>query len=344
MLILQGCLESNVIPEFNGSMDNASQMLTYFESQGDFFNSMDCPALIEADEVNSNLQNYLILDVRDSASFRSGHINGAISILPRDLWAYFKQNNMDKYSKVVLVSKTGQSSSYYVTLLRLYGLSNIYSLNFGMASWNDDFAAAWKDHLKNSVLMRSYTNEVTNMNSMTSLPLVSFRTKSKNIKDKVEERISDLLLQGFNEDLPTVNYSDSGPVITEDQLFNEDYLSNYYLICYGSANLYMALGRYNPYSGLGHPKGAVLYDPHSSLKSNNYLQTLPTNKKIAIYCYNGQYSASAAAYLRLLGYDAKSMLFGAYVLFYDRLEYDAMLSKFLFRKDLSNNFPYVTGN
>ncbi len=43
---------------------------------------------------------------------------------------------------------------------------------------------------------------------------------------------------------------------------------------------------------------------------DTFLNTLPTNKKIAVYCYTGQTSAHVAAYLRVLGYDAKSILFG----------------------------------
>ena len=42
-----------------------------------------------------------------------------------------------------------------------------------------------------------------------------------------------------------------------------------------------------------------------------YLKTLPTDKTIVVYCYTGQNSASIAAYLRLMGYDAKSLKFGA---------------------------------
>ena len=49
------------------------------------------------------------------------------------------------------------------------------------------------------------------------------------------------------------------------------------------------------------------------------LTTLPTDKSIAVYCYTGQTSAFLTAYLRLLGYDAKSVLYGTNAMIYDQM-------------------------
>ena len=40
------------------------------------------------------------------------------------------------------------------------------------------------------------------------------------------------------------------------------------------------------------------------------LDTLPTDKPIVVYCWTGQTSAQVTPYLRILGYDAYSMLYG----------------------------------
>ncbi|HEX2867952.1 MAG TPA: rhodanese-like domain-containing protein [Ignavibacteriales bacterium] len=337
-LFMQGCLENNLIPEFHGSIDKTAGMLTYFESHGDYINSMDAPPLVEASEVYSN-ESYLILDIRSRSQFQAGHIKGAVNLNAGDLLSYFRQNGTKQYSKVVLVSQAGQASSYCATLLRLAGFDNVYSLNFGMAAWNTAFAEIWISHTMNSSEMNNYTNEAGKRNSRTPLPGLEFRTKSLNIKDMIEERITDLLAEGFSENPDSTG--ENGPSITSESLFGNKY---YYVVCYGSDALFSAVGRYNPYSGLGHPKGAVSYAPYSSLKASNFLQTLPTDKKIGIYCYNGQFSASAAAYLRLLGYDAKSMLFGANTLFYSRMLYDPQLKKYAFDKFTAVDYPYVTGN
>jgi rhodanese-related sulfurtransferase len=344
LLSFEGCMENNLIPENHTSMDNAAEMLVYFESEGDFINSLDAPPVVSASEVNSSPESYLIIDTRSQDLFRAGHIKGAVNVLAKDLLSYFKQNNTGKYVKAVLVSKAGQASSYYATLLRLLGYNNVYSLNFGMASWNTAFSAIMNANTKNSPNMQKYTNADAGMNPKTALPRLEFRTKSQNIKDKVEERVSDMLLEGFNEDLIFEGAQVSGPAITAGHLFPEEKVSDYYTICYGSEVLYAAVGKSNPYSGLGHPEGAISYAPYSSLKSSNYLQTLPTDRKIGIYCYNGQFSASAAAYLRLLGYDARSMLFGAHVLFYSRMLYEPRLQKYAFQKYAAIEYPFVTGD
>ena len=49
------------------------------------------------------------------------------------------------------------------------------------------------------------------------------------------------------------------------------------------------------------------------------LKTLPTNKQVVVYCWTGQTSANLAAYLRVIGYDAKSLTYGANGMIYDKL-------------------------
>ncbi len=49
------------------------------------------------------------------------------------------------------------------------------------------------------------------------------------------------------------------------------------------------------------------------------LKTLPTDKTIVVYCYTGQTSANLAAYLRVLGYDAKSLKFGTNTMIYNTM-------------------------
>lgn len=344
LLFMQGCLENNVIPEFRGSLENSAEMLVYFESQGDYINSMEAPSLVTASEVNSSAENYLILDLRSHDKFQAGHIKGAVNLEAKDLLSYFKQNDAKKYSKVVLVSASGQASSYYTTLLRLAGYSNVYTLSFGMASWNRAFSSVWNEHTSDSPDMKYFTNTSGHRNAKTPLPKIDFKTDSRDIKDKIEERVTEMLIEGFNEDLVYEGDSVSGPAITVSHMFPESGARKYYSVCYGSDALYEAVGMFNPYSGQGHPTGVIVYAPFSSLKSSNFLQTMPTDKKIGIYCYNGQYSASAAAYLRLLGYDAKSMLFGAHMLFYSRMLYDPLLAKYAFDKYTAADYPFVTGD
>jgi rhodanese-related sulfurtransferase len=61
----------------------------------------------------------------------------------------------------------------------------------------------------------------------------------------------------------------------------------------------------------GHLPGAYQFTPKQSLKKDQLLTSMPTDKAIAVYCSNGQQSAAVTAYLRLLGYNAFNVAFGA---------------------------------
>ncbi len=75
----------------------------------------------------------------------------------------------------------------------------------------------------------------------------------------------------------------------------------------------MPIDRY----GLGHIPGAIQYTPNQDLYSTAFLNTLPTDKTVVVYGYTGQVSASIATYLRILGYDARSLKFGINGMAYD---------------------------
>jgi rhodanese-related sulfurtransferase len=68
------------------------------------------------------------------------------------------------------------------------------------------------------------------------------------------------------------------------------------------------------------------------------MKTLPTNQTIVVYCYTGQTSSFVAAYLRLLGYDAKSLSFGANAMIYDTMPG----TKFVPATEIKG-YPYATG-
>ena len=59
----------------------------------------------------------------------------------------------------------------------------------------------------------------------------------------------------------------------------------------------------------GHLGGAYQYTPHADMLSTGALNTLPLDKEIGIYCWTGQTSAQLTGYLRMVGYDAKSITY-----------------------------------
>ena len=86
-------------------------------------------------------------------------------------------------------------------------------------------------------------------------------------------------------------------------------LGSYYVVNYWSEADY----------SWGHIDGAMQYTPKADLKLDTFLKTLPTDKKVAVYCYTGQTSAHVAAFLKVLGYDSKTILYGV-----NGMSYDAM--------------------
>jgi len=244
----------------------------------------------------------------------------------------FIEKNKSFYPKIVIVSKNGQSSAYFSCLLRLAGFNNVYTMSFGLASWNEVFADEWFGALGNDPEILYYNNEDNPKNDFTSLPDVTFENPSASIKDRVNGRIKKIISLGFIED---INFK------TFLNRFGNDYI-----VCYGSTSLLYYARRIGPLAELGHHDRAVFYkaDPLYELRSTESLQTLPNNNTILIYDGTGELSACMAAYLRVLGYDVQTLLFGANQLFYDRMIEDPELMNFVFSSSRIKNYPYVTGD
>jgi rhodanese-related sulfurtransferase len=326
-IFCNGCIEDKITPPFTGQLNPTAEMLVYFESTGDYINSNLAPALIEAPDVFSNRSNYLIIDLRSNPDFQNGHIEGSINISNDSLISYLKSMDAVAYPKIILVSKNGQSSAYFTCLLRLAGFSNVYSMKYGMASWNHFFSDEWLDALSDATNILDFNNNDVPKNNLTDLPLVTFNNPNESLPDRVNSRIQQIFEEGF---------------------FYSDYLPNGgddYVICYGKMRLYYAR-KFIAFDGRGHAPGAVSYldSPDFEFSSNKYLQSLPNNLPIFIYDYDGQLSACVTAYLRVLGYNASSLRFGANQLFYSRLIDEPELREYAFSSLKIYNFPFITGN
>jgi hypothetical protein len=95
-----------------------------------------------------------------------------------------------------------------------------------------------------------------------------------------------------------------------------------------------------------HLVGAVLYQippGPADFRSVTYLQTLPSADSIAIYSGTGQESAFYSAYLRLLGYKARSILFGMNNIDYYMLLRAPEIIPYAFAPSYIMNYPYSTG-
>jgi len=331
VLILHNCIDDNILPPLTGELNSTAELLVHFETLGDYVNSGLAPALVDAEEVYANINNYLIIDVRDNSDFIAGHIEGAVNVQNDSLYGYLKNLNQNLYSKIVLVSTNGHRSAYYACLLRLLGFNNIYTLNFGMAAWNINFADEWLNGIKNDSARILFSNIFFPKGGFTNLPEIIFENPDALIQERAKKRIEQFIKTGFNK----VKQYRSGFLLFGDDL----------LVCYGKGRLYNAPSA-GVDAGRGHAAGTIHYSdlPFFELRTVQYLQTLPTDRAILIYGYNGQLSACMVAYLRVLGYNAISLEFGANQIFYTRMLNDPELSEYAFDQSDIKNFPYVIGN
>jgi rhodanese-related sulfurtransferase len=84
-----------------------------------------------------NREDALVLDVRDSKEFGSGHIVGAINI-PHGVLAS-RMSEIEKYKDkpVAIVCKMGQHAGAVGTVLRKAGFAHVTRLSGGMMEWRN---------------------------------------------------------------------------------------------------------------------------------------------------------------------------------------------------------------
>ncbi|MCF8378939.1 MAG: hypothetical protein K9H49_05130 [Bacteroidales bacterium] len=287
------------------TVNEAEVLVEYLESTDsplmkDFVNT-DMPTMITASDLNSlNLTNQAyIIDIRSAADFALGHIANAHNVALADILTHIEGVDLTPYTKVAIVCYTGQTAGFAASVLRLMGYDKVYDLKWGMCSWNDATASKWKTTIAaGNTYATQFTATAAPKAEAGSLPVLS--TGFETGQDILEARAQAVLTEGF-----------SAASISNATVFaNKD---DYYIVNYWSEA---------HYTDPGHIPGAIQYTPKESIKLDADLLTLPTDKPVVVYCYTGQTSAFLAAYLRMLGYDAKSLLYGA-----NGMIYDVMLNK-----------------
>jgi rhodanese-related sulfurtransferase len=296
--VFVSCEKDEAEPKIN----EAEVLATYLESTesplGKDFVNIDMPTIISAVDLktaNEAGQAYII-DIRSAADFALGHITNAHNVALADLLTYVESVDLTPYTKLAIVCYTGQTAGFATSLLRLMGYSKAFSLKWGMCSWHADFASRWNTAVTNGNSYSSqFTSTATAKNAIGELPVLA--TGKKTGQEILEARVAAILTEGFTP-----------ASISNTIVFTA--LSNYYIVNYWPAA---------QYADPGHIPGAIQYTPKESIKLAVDLKTLPTDKPVVVYCYSGQTSAFLAAYLRLLGYDAKSLLYGTNGMIVDKM-------------------------
>ena len=82
-----------------------------------------------------NREGAMLLDIRDSKDYSSGHIAGAVSMPVSSIDARIGELESHKDKPVVLVCKMGQHASATGRKLKALGFENVRRLSGGMTEW-----------------------------------------------------------------------------------------------------------------------------------------------------------------------------------------------------------------
>ena len=277
---------------------NEAQVLAeYLESPdggGDYANTA-MPAIVKADGVKTLMATggVYIMDIRSADAFAGGHIEGAVNVAAADVISHLGGMDVSGYEKVAIVCYSGQTAAWVTNLARISGYDNVFSMKWGMTSWNADFDS-WSGKTGNMYATQFKTEDYPKGEAGNLPTLNTGETEGAAILDA---RVDVVLAEGFG----------AAAIAAGDVYAN---LDDYYIVNYWPENHYLAPG---------HIEGAMQYTPKESIGLDSYLKTLPTDKTIVVYCYTGQTSANMASYLRVLGYDAKSLKFGCNSMIYDEM-------------------------
>lgn len=277
------------------AINEAEVLVKYLEANGDPIASF--PKMVKASDVNANVLaggTWAIIDIRGD-TYDAGHIQGAVKVAAADVLDYYEANNLDTKEKVVIVCFSGQSAGWVNGLLRTVGKTNTFDLKWGMCSWNSETSASWTspNNVNNSQAAQFVQTSTAKPEAGDLPKLTTGKTDPAEI---LRARVEAVFADGFTP-----------ANIGSDDVYGN--LAGYHINNYWIETDY----------SWGHIDGAMQYTPGTSLKIDAELKTLPTDKPVAVYCYTGQTSAHVTAYLRVLGYDAKSILFGVNGMSYDEM-------------------------
>lgn len=297
----------------------AKALLDYLVEMGDYVNGRNFPSLIKATSVYEELdKNNLIIDLRKPDAFANGHIKGAVNVEFSKLPDYFTNEIKPfEYDRIVIVCYSGQTSSYSASLMRLMGYGNVYAMRWGMSAWDKNLA---KDAWLNAV-SSEYENklETTVNEKAAAVDFPKINTGKSTGKETLTARFNTLFAAGFPD-----------AIIKAEKIFEQP--DKYYIINYDRRDKYEA----------GHIPGAIRYKPNGTLGIVKEMQTIPNDKQVVVYCGTGHNSSFVTAYLRLFGYDAKTLVYGNNAFMHNSMiENKSTLSWLPFTEDEIGNYPLV---
>lgn len=301
--------------------DAAKDLALFFKQNGNYVASNAFPAVMSAADLyvlrDSNI---LVIDLRDADQFASGSVPGAVNLRPDKVIAFFNNDiDANAFGRIVFTDSRGQVAAHIAGIMRLLGFDNVFSVRFGMSGWTKAIAAAGWDLAFGDSLI-NHISKSPSAELVANHPLPQLSANGNTPYERVLSRADSLL---------------SGNTTSFLLSFKEvvHHPEKYFVINYVSEEQYI---------NFGHLQGAVRFTPRQPLVSDDFLSILPTDKAIVVYCHTGHQSAHLTAYLRMLGYEAYSIIYGANSFMHNALTKSPMPNHY-WSEAQKNDFPVTTG-
>jgi rhodanese-related sulfurtransferase len=275
---------------YDAVIDPFELMTDYMKDNNMDIDNLTTDWVITAHDLDSLNANYYIIDIRDAVDYNTGHIPNAVNTTLANIVDQ-AANNGGK--PIAIVCYTGQVAAHGHVALRLSGYS-CKILKFGMSSWNSAFDM-WTANTGNVAVGNANWSTTNTIETPVNFSLPEFTSTLTTGAAILEERVDYMLSGGFKS------------VTIADVLANP---TNYFINNYwtdADVNLY------------GHITGAYRIKENLTIELDGF-KNLDKDETIVTYCWTGQTSSLVTAYLTILGYDAKSLKFGANGMIYDQLQ------------------------
>jgi rhodanese-related sulfurtransferase len=264
--------------------------------------NLDLPAVLDGwivgpptsvSDVAAFLEDYYVMDIRAAADFDKGHVNGAVNSTLGTIVADAAASN----KTILVVCYTGQTASHAAVALRLSGYRTAKVLKWGMSGWRADLAGSWLANSgdDNGNIASANSNWVT---TSTATPETfnapEWTSSATTPAEMLTERVTYMTTNGF-QGVPSADVLASPTDYFINNYWAETDLDHY-----------------------GHINSAFRILPLSI--ANDEFKYYDPSKTAVTYCWTGQTSSMVTAYLTVLGFNAKSLKFGANSMIYSTLE------------------------
>jgi rhodanese-related sulfurtransferase len=288
------------------AIHEATELVKYVESNNDYIyaaSSFVISASSYRTEVVADPTKVYTIDIRSSQRIiPRKHLKGAANVTLANLYTHIKGLTLANYKYVVVTCYSGQTAAFGVSIVRsllpLAEANKVVSLKWGMSSIDSSFATSfWLAKTSNARASQFVTTDAPAKPAKTNLPtLTTGQNDRQRDPGSTRRKTSDGRIQHHHH----------GSIAL--------YQSEQLLCC-------QLLAECRIQSLPGHIEGAYNYDPTTKpFKIDSVMKTLPTDKTIVLYCYTGQTSAYVGAYLKMVGYDVKSLSYGANSMIFDAMK------------------------